>query len=282
MKLAERGTVDLDAPLAMYLGDRPLADPRWDRVTARHILSHRSGLPNWRSRQEPLAIAFEPGERLSYSGEGYYYLQSAVTRVTGGRVDRTVCGRFEMDLEVCATDIGEFMQAAVLRPFGMASSFYDANGALAARIARGHDEKGHPRPRHRPNPAAMARYASAGGLSATPSDYARFLIEVIAPKPPDEFRLTVPSRDEMIRPLVDAPGAAPGPSRWALGWQVLTGDTPVIGHGGNQPGFNAYAAVSVPNRSGYVIMTNGDNGYAVLSQIFTGDAIARVLRGWNA
>ena len=280
MKLVERGIIDLDAPLTKYLDERPVADRRWDRVTARHILSHRSGLPNWRSRQEPLAIAFDPGERWQYSGEGYYYLQSAITRITGGRVDQASCGRFENDLKVCATNIGEFMQTNVLRPFGMSSSYYDRNDALAAHVARPHDEKGLPRTGPQPSAAAMARYASAGGLSATPSDYARFLIEVIAPKPADEFRLRPTTRDEMIRPVIEAPGAAPGPSSWALGWQVLKGDDPVIAHGGNQPGFNAYAAASVVHRSGYVMMTNGDNGYAVLSQLFTGDAIGRVVRGW--
>ena len=126
----------------------------------------------------------------------------------------------------------------------------------------------------------MARYASAGGLSATPSDYARFLIEVIAPKPADDFHLSVTTRDEMIRPVVEAPGAVPGPSSWALGWQVLKGDGPVIGHGGNQPGFNDYAAASVRHQSGYVIMTNSDNGYPVLEKLFASDAIKRVLRGW--
>ena len=280
MKLAERGAIDLDAPLANYLDERPLSDPRWDRITARHVLSHRTGLPNWRTPQEPLALAFEPGERWSYSGEGYYYLQTALTRVTGGRVDQSACGRFEMDFKVCATDIGEYMQAHVLRPFGMTSSFYERNEALAPHIARGHDEKGRPANRPSPNAAAMARYASAGGLSTTPSDYARFLIEVIAPKPADDFRLTQATRDEMIRPVVDAVGAAPGPSSWALGWQVSKGDDMVIGHGGNQPGFNDYAAASVRQQSGYVIMTNSDNGYPVLEKLFASDAITRVLRGW--
>jgi CubicO group peptidase (beta-lactamase class C family) len=282
MKLAERGLLDLDAPLAKYLDERPLSDPRWNRVTARHLLSHRSGLPNWRTPQEPLALAFEPGERWQYSGEGYFYLQSAITRMTGGRIDERRCGSFEMDLKVCATDIGDYLATTLLRPFGMTSSFYDWDDAVAPRVARGHDEKGLPRKRSRPNPAAMARYASAGGLQASPSDYARFLIEVIAPRPADEFRLRVDTRDEMIRPVVEATGAAPGPSQWALGWQVMNGDHPVIAHGGNQPGFNDYAAASVAHRSGYVIMTNGDNGYAVLSQLFGTDAIRRVLRGWTA
>jgi hypothetical protein len=49
-----------------------------------------------------------------------------------------------------------------------------------------------------------ARHGAAGGLSTTATDYARFLIEVLDPRPADAFRLTETSRDEMIRPQVKA------------------------------------------------------------------------------
>jgi CubicO group peptidase (beta-lactamase class C family) len=47
------------------------------------VLSHRAGFQNWRSKDEPLKIHFAPGEKFSYSGEGYSYLQSVVTRLAG-------------------------------------------------------------------------------------------------------------------------------------------------------------------------------------------------------
>ena len=72
MKLCERGIMNLDTPLTKYTSERFLeGDSRLDRITARHVLSHTSGFPNFRSKEKPLKIHFTPGEKWSYSGEGY-------------------------------------------------------------------------------------------------------------------------------------------------------------------------------------------------------------------
>jgi hypothetical protein len=89
MKLVERNILDLDTPLTRYSPIRILeGDPRLDLITARHVLSHTSGLPNWRSERNPLSIRFTPGERYLYSGEGYSYLQSVVPHGDGVIIER--------------------------------------------------------------------------------------------------------------------------------------------------------------------------------------------------
>src|SRR5215469_10150377 len=104
LKLCEKGTLDLDTPLTHYTQRRLLEDLRLNLITARQILSHTSGLvPDWRSADQPLKIAFTPGEKWSYSGEGYYYRQSIVTELTGS-TDPNQCDRFEAGFKVCATD----------------------------------------------------------------------------------------------------------------------------------------------------------------------------------
>ena len=96
--------------LTTYTSDRFLdGDPRLDRITARHVLAHTSGFQNWRSAKDPLKIHFTPGEKYLYSGEGYSYLQSVVTQLTG-RVDRSECATFEADVNVCATDIDAYLK----------------------------------------------------------------------------------------------------------------------------------------------------------------------------
>src|SRR4030095_8510889 len=95
LKLCERGVLNLDTPLTKYTSQRFLeGDPRLDLITARHVLSHTSGFPNFRSEKEPLKIYFTPGEKWSYSGEGYCYLQSVVTHLMGGLKNPKDCGTF--------------------------------------------------------------------------------------------------------------------------------------------------------------------------------------------
>lgn len=267
MKLAEKGLLDLDTPLTRYTPERFLeGDARLDSITARHVLSHSTGFPNWRSSHEPFRIAFTPGEKYGYSGEGYYYLQTVVTHLTG-RVNRSLCrGGYEGDLEVCATDMGDYLKRHVLSPFGMHSSSYDPPAA-AKRMARGHDRGGAPLPPAHRKPTDAARYAAAGALLTTPSDYARFLIEVIHPKPRDPFRLARRSLDEMLKPQTLVQQTDEYRISWALGWRtVSTKDTELIGHGGDNAGFHCLAEASPARRSGFVIMTNGDGGVDFLQK----------------
>ena len=282
LKLCERGVMDLDTPLTKYMSDRPLeGDVRLDLITARHVLSHTTGLPNWRSKQEPLTIRFTPGERWTYSGEGYSYLQAIVTRLAGGRVNMTECGRFEAGLQVCALEpsIDAFMQRNVLRPFDMSSSGYFWTPRMEANLAWGHDPKGQPlKASRKPSGPAVARYAMAGGLCTTPTDYARFLTEIISPRRPDAFRLTPQSLMEMLRPQVRRNAQ----SSWALGWEINhTENGDFIRHGGGNPGYSCFVAASVERRSGYVVMTNSEeNGYlAVIAKLIAGDNLSRVIGG---
>jgi CubicO group peptidase (beta-lactamase class C family) len=186
MKLCERGVIDLDTPVTRYSPLRILdGDPRLDLITARHVLSHSSGLQNWRSEREPLKIHFTPGEQYLYSGEGYSYLQSVVTQLTG-HVD---------------------------------------------------------------------------------------------PRPSDRFRLQKRTIAEMVRPHIKG-GESPASSR-ALGWEVVhTGKDDFILHGGDNPGFHAFAAASLERKTGYIFMTNGDGGIDLLKKLIVGNTtLNRLLIG---
>ncbi len=49
MKLADAGRIELDRPLAEYLAYQDIADDeRARKITARMVLSHSTGFPNWR------------------------------------------------------------------------------------------------------------------------------------------------------------------------------------------------------------------------------------------
>jgi CubicO group peptidase (beta-lactamase class C family) len=263
LKLCEKSVLDLDAPLTKYAPTLFLeGDPRLRLVTARHVLSHTGGFQDFRSRKEPLKIHFTPGEKFLYSGEGYYYLQSVMTHLTG-RVDPTDCAQYEAGLEVCGTDIDPYLKRNLLGPFGMTSSGYLWNDTFAEHAARPHDVQGKSSAKKKPKPPDAARYASCGGLHTTASDYAKFLIEIVDHKGSDAFRLNKTSLKEMLRPQVRlAEGdKIDGADSWALGWAIQQRKTGnVIVHSGGQSGFRSLAMASVERKAGFIVLTNGDNG----------------------
>ena len=261
LKLCEAGVLNLDTPLIRYSPDRFLeGDVRLDRITARHVLSHAGGFQDIRSRSEPLKIHFPPGERFRYSGEGYFWLQSIVTRLTGGRIDATDCGNFEAGLRVCATDFDALVRRRLLAPFGMDASGMVSTDTMETRMARPHDASGRAMPCHRPTPVSVARYGAMGGLVTTPTDYARFMIEVMAPRPPDMFRLTAAGLDDMLRPQIEIETTPAQAVSWGLGWKLTrTSSDILVEHGGENPGFECFNQWSRQKRSGYVIMTNAMN-----------------------
>jgi CubicO group peptidase (beta-lactamase class C family) len=172
--------------------------------------------------------------------------------------------------------IEPYMKANLLTPFGMAASGYAWNDAFEKRMARPHDQKGKPFDNNKPTATDIARYAAAGELRTTPTDYAKFLIEVIDPKKSDAFRLNEKSRQEMLRPQVRVSDS----SSWALGWQIQHGEKgDVITHGGDNKGFHAFVAASVERKYGFVILTNGENGTQVINNLVFSETLQRLLVG---
>lgn len=259
MKLVEQGVLGLDVPLVRYTPDRFLdGDERLELITARHVLSHTTGFQNWRSDKSALAIHFTPGSQYMYSGEGYNYLQTVITRLLGRPFET-------------------YMAERLFEPFGMKSSCYLWTEAAARNMARAHDGDGKPADNPRPNSASVARYGSAGALLSTPGEFASFVCAVIAPPAPDAFHLGPERSKEMLRPHVRIEGGM-YPASWALGWQIFHNDKrDFIYHGGDNAGFHCSAVASVAGKSGYVAMTNGENGADVLRSILTSDAVQAYL-----
>ena len=100
LRLAGEGRIDLDAPIIRHLPDYP-ARAIAQKITARQMLSHSSGLGNyWEAIAEkppqafveardflPLfadkPLEFTPGERMGYSNAGYVVLGLIVEAITG-------------------------------------------------------------------------------------------------------------------------------------------------------------------------------------------------------
>lgn len=242
LKLCERGVLDLDTPLTKYTTRRITADPRIERITTRHVLSHTSGFPNWRQGRD-LPIEFDPGSRYQYSGEGFSYLQSVVVEITH-------------------KSFVDFMHDDVLKPLGMTASrvAYEEGAAYARQVAQGHDQNGKRFPDNPVTPQKraedLATYGAAAALKTTPTDFATFLLEFLDPKPANAFRLNETSRAEMLRPQVKKTDGTWEGLAWAL--EQHEGTSMLFTHSGQASGWYCMAAGSAERRSGLMVMVNGD------------------------
>jgi CubicO group peptidase (beta-lactamase class C family) len=84
LKSIDKGQLDLDKPLYEYLTFPDIEyDEKYKLITARMVLSHSSGFPNWRrsNKDNKLDIKFSPGTDFNYSGEGYEYLANVLAKI---------------------------------------------------------------------------------------------------------------------------------------------------------------------------------------------------------
>ena len=141
---------------------------------------------------------------------------------------------------------------------------------------------GQSRKKSKPTATDAARYASAGGLHTTAAEYAKFLMEIVNAKDSDAFRLNRKSVQEMLRPQVKLPEneKIDGADSWALGWAVQQRPSGnVIVHSGGQSGFRSLAMASVERKSGFIVLTNSDNGGKVIHDPAFGGLMERLLAG---
>ncbi|HEX3536178.1 MAG TPA: serine hydrolase domain-containing protein [Stellaceae bacterium] len=245
LQLADRRALSLDAPLGEYLPDYVASDPRASSITARQVLSHSSGLPNWRNPDLPLKTYFAPGERFSYSGEGYLYLQRAIERVTGETIDRIA-------------------ERLVFAPLGMTRSSLIWDRRFASNRAYPHDAFGRPALGNKPGEAN-----AAWSLQTTAADFACFLCAVL-----DGEGLTAETAAARLQPqiVIDHAGTqclgtlderlTTGVA-WGLGWGLEPAEGTFFHWGDNGP-FTCFTVGSIRARNAVVAFTNGASGHSIM------------------
>lgn len=249
LKLVDQGIMDLDTPLSKYLPAYVDNDDRVNRITARHVLTHRTGFPNWRPHGT-LVIHFTPGERFSYSGEGFVYLQKAVEKITGQPLD-------------------VFMRKTVFVPLGMNDSSYVWQEKFDTLAASGHSEVGAPGRQFKPVEAL-----AASTLHSTTRDYATFAIALMngtgLKKDTARLMLTPQSKvDAGCSNCIGRPVTHTSESiSWGLGIGLEeTSHGRSFWHWGDNGDFKAFVAGSESARRGVVIFTNSANGMTIIPDI---------------
>jgi CubicO group peptidase (beta-lactamase class C family) len=252
MKLVDAGKFDLDKPLNQYLpGDYDVGpDPRLGQITARRVLSHTTGFPNWRGRDTTLKIYFTPGEKFSYSGEGFVYLLKVIERITGEKFN-------------------DFMKRMVFDPLGMTSSSYVWRNDYDTLKASRHNFAGQPTGQNKPDTAN-----AAASLHTTAHDYARFIAAIL-----NGAGLKKETVRQMLTPQIRVDEGGPNTTgrpadklspniSWGLGVGLqITSDGLSLWHWGDNGDSKAYFVAFEKEKTGVVVFANSANGLSFMPEL---------------
>ena len=264
--LREQGKLDFDRTLVSYVDDLP--DERARKVTVRHVLSHSSGFPNWRSAAKPLAPEFEPGSKFQYSGEGFFYLQRILEEISG-------------------TGFCELIDRIVFQPLGMTSSSMLWKPEMAERFAVPHGRRGDPRANWDARPKRLyeiakqrgqnitawryADYESAAreaGHGALPNDLLPNAAASLVTTGPDYARfLQAALRNQEIHREQIQIGPMLG---WGLGWGVeRAAGREYVWQWGDNPGYKNFVVAEPASGDAVFVFTNGDSGARIYDRLVT-------------
>ena len=228
LQLEDRGLLRLDRPLREY-SDEPLPtdDPAFRDVTARDVLTHATGLPNW--GDAPLPLLFAPGTGFGYSGKAYTFLQNVVEKITGSRID-------------------VLLQDEIFNPLGMKNAAMIWTGPLNRTLSRTFDADGVIEPLRSSCRRTVAVEPNAAfSLCVTISDYTKFALQLL-------------SEPETIERIRSFRNPVTEDVSWGLGWGLCR---ETLWHWGDNDGFKAFVILDPATKDGVVIHTNSFNGLDV-------------------
>lgn len=242
LRLVERGELDLDRPLFEYFPNQEYkklaGDERYKKLTARLVLTHTTGLPNWGNK-----LIREPGKQYGYSGEGFLYLGRTIEQISG-------------------ISLQEFAKKEIFDPLGMTHTSYVWNEAYEENGASGHDRHGVAHPKRKntvPNGGAS--------LLTTAHDYATFLCAIL-----NNQGLNQETIDQMVSPQVKTTKWGKDELdehiSWGWGWGVQPGNTGYgFWHWGDNGDLRAYTVTYKDRGEGLVYFSNSNNGLSIVKSI---------------
>ena len=236
LNLVREGRLDLQAPVSRYLPDgykhrqhpfNPQKAALVDLVPASTLAQIPVATLLNHSSGLPnwtsgkLVPAFEPGTRWQYSGEGYVLLQTVISAVTGEAY------------ETCVSK-------SVFQPIGMRHSALHLTDNIRERLVNGSSR----------SQLVFSEANAAASLYTTAEDYAKLISALLADTALLELTLAKPIAVDPALGLT-----------WGYGWGIeTTNHDAYLWHWGNNPGYRAFAMVSLSSRNGFVLFTNSADG----------------------
>lgn len=246
MRTVDKNQLDLDTPLYQYLPNKDIEhDERYKKITARMVLSHSSGFPNWRrfNKDGKLDIKFTPGTDFNYSGEGYEYLADVLAKINNMPKD---------SLEL-------LMKKEIYTPLEMQNSATIWSERVQKQRIEGHikEKVGMGWGISAQNPHFYAAYS----LQSEALDYAKLLVAIMSGE-----GLSEKSKQEMLSVQIQSNDKT---KNWGLGIEIekMNDGKLLYKHGGFNNNFSSGYLFSADSKNGYVFFANSDSGYK-LNEIF--------------
>jgi CubicO group peptidase (beta-lactamase class C family) len=241
MLLVEEGKIGLDDKIDKYFADLP---ENWKKITVRHLLTHTAGTGDYPKdfdfrrdytedellkRAEAIPLAFQPGEKWSYSNLGY---------LTLGVLIRKVTGKF----------YGDFIQERIFKPLGMNTARVISEADIIPNRAAGYRlDDGELKNQIWVSPTLNS--TADGALYLTVLDLAKWDAVLY-----HEKLLKKSSLEQMWSPVRLNDGKT---HPYGFGWEVkqISGRR-IIEHGGSWQGFKAIIERHIDDRLTIVVFAN--------------------------
>lgn len=205
------------------------------------------------ANSEPVMVKTKPGEQWAYSGGGISIAQLVMT-TAGGKPFATL------------------MSDIVLKPLGMKHSTFaqPLPAALHGKAAIAHDGDG------KPVKGKWHTYPeqAAAGLWTTPSDLARFAIEL--------QRASAGKSNKVISQAMAKRMLTRLKGTYGLGIGVDANEgVASFNHGGSNVGYRTMLYALTNEGQGAVVMTNGDRGDALVGDLLRSIALEYKWKSWR-
>ncbi|GAA2241038.1 hypothetical protein GCM10010401_12200 [Rarobacter faecitabidus] len=250
LKRVDQGVIDLDTPLwEYYESPRTAGNELAKTVTARMVLNHTTGFPNWAGAvgsDTPLVPQWTPGTKYGYSGDGFFLLQQTIEHLDGKSFAQT-------------------MKEEVFEPFGMTNSTLVTLPENFSRTIVGHSAAG--------VAGSVSNYVNgntAYTLQTTATDYDKFIQHALLGGEglkPETHALWTTESSDAVRSATN--GANPY-IKWGLGVGLQTNaNGKALWHWGDNGDRKAFFIAYPERNESIAIFWNSANGQQSANQILS-------------
>ncbi|GAB5473827.1 MAG: hypothetical protein Mars2KO_19260 [Maribacter sp.] len=254
LQLAEKKLIALQDPIDKYVDESWLPSEITAKINIHHLLTHTSGLGSyfnkdfWNASRASYrnvddfkqlvkgeTLAFEPGERYSYSNTGMLLLGVIIEKVTG-------------------TDYFEYVDANIFRPARMTHTDAYEMDEPVENLAIGYSPAANSSGWENNLYKHVIKGGPAGGGFSTVGDLHRFAMALVNEK-------------LVSKPSLDLLWTDHSNSGYGYGFSLgKGGGGKVVGHSGGFPGINSNLDIFLDKDYVVVVMSNYDGGASPLAQ----------------